>query len=74
MTPNAGTAGRNEMMRTQTMDWESWKAELVRIVGDGCGPGGPIVQCGEACWRESYDDGMTPQESWDENLSYGDPE
>lgn len=59
-------------MTTQAFTWESWKAELVLVVGDGCGPGGPIEQCGEDCWRQLYDDGYTPEEAWHEQLSYGD--
>lgn len=65
------TPGEEPMKTKQLLDWESWKAELVRIA-DEMDFSDPIVQCGEECWRLAYDDGQSPKEAWDENLSYGD--
>lgn len=59
-----------EVKNSNPMSWEEWSGELVRLAGDIYGPQGAIVECGEQCWRDSYDDGMTPQEALDEDLNY----
>lgn len=56
------------------MTWEEWKTELNRL-GDGIyGSKGPVEECGEDCWRPAFDDGMSPQEAIDEDISHADME
>jgi hypothetical protein len=57
-----------------TMTWEAWKAELERLAQEVCPDaytrGGPIVECGEECWRESYDNGDEPADALADEMSY----
>ena len=60
--------------------WESWLSELERIMRawddkHGNLPYSLPLTSGEhegnrLCWMDSYDDGMTPQEAFDEDLTY----
>ncbi len=47
---------------------EALDAEATRqgYVGDK-----PLTSCGPECWRESYDEGLTPAEAIKEDESYG---
>lgn len=49
-------------------DWKSeLAAKLARAFGVSQDEGRKYVeQCGDECWRECYDDGMTPSDSADE--------
>lgn len=59
------------MAMQQTMNWEVWSAELVRIAGDAYGPRGPIEECGARAWRIYFDADYSPQQAFDEDQSYG---
>lgn len=50
------------------MDWEHWKAQLAVELGKTFAMDGDeyIRQTGEECWREMFDDGMTPEDAADE--------
>lgn len=55
--------------------WAAWKAELVAVAeryDSPWGERGPIAECGEECWRGSFDNGDTPEDALLEVLSYAD--
>ena len=45
------------------MDWEHWKAHLATALGKTFAMDGNeyIRQTGEDCWREMFNDGLTPE-------------
>lgn len=47
------------------MDWEQWKAQLVTELGKTFAMDGNeyIRQTGEECWRETFNDGLTPADA-----------
>lgn len=65
--PNTSLTGKEDDMPT----FELWLAELDALAAaEGCDT--PYTQqTGPECWRESYDDGMTPAEAWAEEKYYG---
>ena len=52
------------------MDWDQWKQELAVALGKyGVDGEDYIRQTGDECWREMFDDGLTPtdaasEEAW----------
>lgn len=53
------------------MDWDQWKIELARELSRTFDMDGSeyIRQTGEECWREMFDDGLSPadaasEEAW----------
>lgn len=54
--------------------WQLWKAELNRYNAEqeACGRGifgqdDIVAECGEECWRDSFNFDITPEEAWEEN-------
>lgn len=47
------------------MSWEQWKAQLAIQLGRVFDTDGSdyIRQTGEECWREMFEDGLTPAEA-----------
>jgi hypothetical protein len=54
------------------VNWEQWKAELVRLAGDTYGFRGPIEECGEGVWWQYFRDGYTPRDALDEDARNAD--
>lgn len=53
------------------MNWDDWKAQLASELGKRFATDGNnyIGQTGEECWRDMFDDGLTPAEAADEEAS-----
>jgi hypothetical protein len=49
------------------LPWDEWRKRLEELLGVSYGPRGPIDECGEACWREFYDLGYSPEEAADDD-------
>lgn len=57
----------------QTLDWNKWKEEFEALCAsedDPYGPEGPIKACGEECWRQLFDEGMSPQDALDSDRQH----
>ena len=51
------------------MDFETWIAKIDELAAkDNAHPGSYVAQTGTECWRAMYDDGMTPEEAWSEEV------
>lgn len=52
------------------MDWDEWLKQLAVELGKdfGCDGADYIRQTGEECWREMFDDGLSPSEAADEEV------
>jgi hypothetical protein len=50
------------------MTWDEWKAEF-RKVCDRYDYPDLLIDCGESCWREYYDEGETPEGAFVEDMS-----
>jgi hypothetical protein len=57
-----------ESVSEPTMTWDEWKAEF-RKVCDRYDYPDLLIDCGESCWREYYDEGETPEGAFVEDMS-----
>lgn len=53
------------------MDFAEWCDELNRLSKEVGWMGDLIEQTGEDCWREYYEDGVSPKDALNEEISYG---
>lgn len=53
------------------MDFDAWMKDLTARLGETFGMDGAeyVRQTGVECWREMYDDGMSPEDAVSEEVS-----
>jgi hypothetical protein len=61
-----------ELMPQQTLDFQQWLAELDRLSVEKYEYEEPISKAtGADCWKDAYDEGFSPEDAMQEELSAG---
>lgn len=58
-----------EGMSTQAKPWDEWLDDLRALTAEYGFEYDVVADTGEECWRDSYENGCTPEEAWDEGMS-----